>query len=253
MRHSQISRKITKAALAFTALGILGACADSAVAPTQEVAFKAPPSFDRLVGTKQFYAGGYTGTIQVLGNHIISIPAGAICDPQISTYGPTEWDKSCTPLSRPILITATMMEDDKGAPYVDFQPALRFVPTKQVNLYLRTPKGQAAEFKINYCNNAGICMDESLTDASLETRRVGRSGLLVRRVKHFSGYMISSGKACLGSLTEELDGTLMCVTDDLLGDIGLGRKSGYMVASGLTKKIRGTGPDTTVTKKRYDH
>lgn len=248
MRHGQISRQSAKAVFAVVSIALAAACGDSAVAPTSEVAeFKAPAAFSRSVGLKAFRVGR-EGATERVGQHIINIPANAICDPLVSSYGAGEWDKPCKPLTRPIVITAVLLEDAEGNPYIDFQPALRFVPTKEVNLYLRSGKSEKARtLNIEYCNNLGVCVDESLTDPSLVTRRVGKSALLVRRIKHFSGYMISSGKVCDGEPTSELDGTLMCSGE---GSIGLGRRSGYMVASGLATVS--TGPEKPVAKKRYD-
>jgi hypothetical protein len=238
MMHSHTSRNYAKAFFAFLAIGLASACADSIVAPTGEVTFTAPAEFSRRVGVRVFKVDRY-GTTQKIGSHTISIPAGAICDPALSSYGPGEWDKPCTPLSKPIVITATMLEDAQGNPYVDFQPALRFVPTKTVNLYLRSGKtDRPREMTIKFCDNLGVCIDESLTDPSLVTQRVGKSSLLVRRIKHFSGYSINVGDECPGTVTEELDGTLMCWEGTVE------RRSGYMVASGVTATGK---PDTTST------
>jgi hypothetical protein len=230
MQHSHISRKFAKTIVAFVTIGLAAACADSVVAPpTSVVKFKAPAGFNRIVGAMSFWAGP-DGITQQLGKHTIDIPAGAICDPAVSTYGIGEWDKECTPLGHPIQITATLMEDDNGFPYVDFQPALRFVPTKEVNLYLRSGKGQMPqELGTLYCDNNGVCVDESLQDASLAMQRIGRSAILVRRIKHFSGYMIRAGDPCPGTLTQEEDGTWMCWVGDE-------KRGGYMVASGVIKK-----------------
>jgi hypothetical protein len=244
MRHSHTSRNYAKAFFAFVTIGLAGGCADSVIAPSQIVGFKAPAGFNRLVGTESFWVGA-EGITQRLGLHSIEIPSGAICDPAISTYGPGEWDQPCTPLARPIQITATIMEDDRGFPYIDFQPALRFVPTREVNLYLRSGKGPRPQMlNTVYCNNEGVCVDEAANDATLQTRRIGRSAILVRRIKHFSGYSINIGDECPGTVTEELDGTLMCWED-----VGNERRSGYMVASGVTKTKKPAPTVSTGGKK----
>lgn len=247
MLLSQLKSRTAQIGVAVLALGLATACSDAPMAPKQDVvAFKAPAGFAR-VGVVTFRAD-HKGVTQRLGNHVINIPGGAICDPMVSTYGATEWDKPCTTLKKPITIVATLLEDASGRPYVDFQPALRFSPTKPV--YLALFAGENVDkysMNIEYCNNLGFCIDESIADTSLTTRRLGTSKILYRRVKHFSGYMISSGKECSES-GEVLEGT--CGNG---GGVGMGRKSGYMVASGLAKKKAGTSTESKVeTRKRYD-
>jgi hypothetical protein len=229
MMHAQISRNFAKAFFAFVTLGMAAACADTNVAPrTEAVAFKAPAGFDITVGVSTFTVSNTDGIVKSLGEHLLYIPAGAICDPLLSTYGSTEWDKPCTPLRGSITITATMMRDSKDRPYVDFQPALRFSPDKQTMLFMRNGRApEATKIYMLYCNNIGYCVDESLTDSSLKPFRVGKTSIIGRRLKHFSGYTVAWGEPCNGTLTEEPDGTWMC------NDDGLTRRSGYMVASGL--------------------
>jgi hypothetical protein len=236
MRHSQISRNSAKAFFAFVTIGLATACTDTVAPPTNEVAaIHAPAAFNRTVGVQVFRVN-HLGTTQLLGRHTLNIPADAICDPMTSSYGPTEWDKPCNLLKRSIVITATLLEDNEGRPYVEFEPALRFAPDKEVNLYLRSGRNSSGSMlNIDYCNALG-CVDESLKDASLVTQRIGRSAVLVRRIKHFSGYMISSGRACAAMPTEEMDGTQMCS-----GGSSMARRSGYMVASGLNDNDHDNG------------
>lgn len=232
MQHSQISRKIANAFLALVAIGGMAACADSASAPAPEVAaFKAPASFTTVEGVVTFTVNNSEGRIQRVGDHVIAFPAGAICDPLFSGYGSTEWDKPCTSLRGSMVITATMLRNSENQPYVDFQPALRFAPTKEVLLFLRNGRSsRATQLSVLYCNNLGFCRDESLTDSSLKPFRVGNTSIIGRRIKHFSGYMIAAGEPCNGTITQEPDGTWMCYED------GMTRRSGYMVASGNDEK-----------------
>lgn len=229
MMHVQISRNLAKAFFAFVTLGMAAACADTNVAPrTEAVTFKAPAGFDITVGVETFSVSNSDGIVKRLGDHLLYIPAGAICDPLVSTYGATEWDKPCTPLRGSIAITATLMRDDNNRPYVDFQPALRFSPDKQTMLFLRNGRApQPTKIFTQYCNNLGVCVDEGLTDPTVKPFRVGETSIIARRIKHFSGYTVAWGDPCVGTLTQEPDGTWMCLTDGLL------RRSGYMVASGL--------------------
>ena len=215
MKHSQISRNFAKAFFAFSALAVVGACSDnnalapSAVAPT----FVAPANFLQVGSSISFRVDNAYGSVQKLDDHLISIPAGAICDLATSGYGPEYWGKSCTPMRGSIVITATVLAGPDGEPYIDFQPAMRFAPNKEVALFFRDSKEGTKNLSINYCNNAGVCVDESLTNPALKPFRVN-SWIVGRRLAHFSGYVIA------------YDNGLVDIS------IGLLRKSGYMVASG---------------------
>ena len=48
----------------------------------------------------------------------------------------------------------------------------------------------------------GEWIDESITDATLETRADGRNGRVYRRIKHFSGYLVTAGRAVEESAEE---------------------------------------------------
>jgi len=239
MRHNHTTRGLmtsTKAILAFVGLGLAGACADSVSAPTSEVSVKVPAAYSTVLSVTRFRYSPSSGATKRLGeDHVLVIPAGGVCDPATSGYGPAFWDAPCTAVSHSIIITATTYADAEGHPYLDFQPHLRFVPTKETNLYLKDGKrSNGAMLTINWCNDAdGKCVDESLTDASLVTHRVGKSRILVRRIKHFSGYHISAGDECNGTITEDPEGGMFCETADRGAD-----RSGYMLASGLGKSGR---------------
>ena len=215
MKHGHISRHLAKAFFAFSALALVGACGDnSAVAPTAETpAFVAPANFLRIGYVITFRVDNQKGATQKIQDHVINLPANAICDLQTSGYGETMWNKSCAPLKGSVVITATVLEGPDGEPYIDFQPAMRFAPNKEVTLFFRDKKDGEKNLAVKYCNNLGFCMDESLNDASLKPFRINKN-IVGRRVKHFSGYVIA------------YDAGLVDVS------IGLLRKSGYMVASG---------------------
>jgi hypothetical protein len=229
MKHGHISRNYAKAFFAFAALAMVGACAEkSTVAPAEQAAvINAPANFSLAGNAVVFRVDNAEGITKKIGAHVIYIPAGAICE-LTSSYGATEWDKPCNPLNGSVVITATVFQDDDAHPYIDFQPAMRFVPTKDVMLFFRQGHNSAKkQLVINYCNAIGYCYDESRTDASLKPFRVGNSPILGRRIKHFSGYNIGSGgDYCPGTIIDNGDGTYWCELD------GFSRKSGYMVASG---------------------
>jgi hypothetical protein len=232
MRHSHTSRGFrtsAKAILAIVGLGFAGACADSVSAPTSDISAKAPAAYSKMVGVTTFKYTPKNGVTKRFGSHLIVIPADGICDPATSGYGKAFWDAPCSPVNHSIVITATSYTDVDGNPYVDFQPALRFVPTKETYLYLRDGKrASATGLQITYCATALSCEDESINDASLETHRVGKSQILGRRLKHFSGYNITAGGVC-GRVSLGDEGGMICI------DLGGMTRSGYMLASGLGK------------------
>jgi hypothetical protein len=219
MLHRQALQH-ARALAVFGALAILGACADSnTLAPSaQEQVVHAPANFTQIGSSVVFRVNNSDGVTQEIGEHILYIQPNAICDLS-STYGPTTWDSDCKPLRGSVTITATVFQGPNGQPYVDFQPAMRFSPKKQAYLFLRTDRSNSAEqmqrLLINYCNAAGTCVDESLGDASLQPFALDQYGVVGRRVKHFSGYVVAY---------EHCDGD--CMTTSYL------RRSGYMVASG---------------------
>jgi len=234
MRHSQTSRRHTtfaKTILAFAAIGFASACSsDSVSAPTAAVSARVPAQYTTVLGAMSFTYDPAAGLTQRMGNHVLVIPSYGVCDLS-STYGVGHWDDDCAPATSPITITATMFADDNGSPYIEFQPALRFVPSKETDLYLKDGRrDHGQDVTITYCTLTG-CVDESLTDPSLVTQRVGKTRIAVRRIKHFSGYNIGAGDTCNGTIVEDPEGGLLCVEDDS----GLGRRSGYMLATGLNK------------------
>ena len=219
MRHGQTMRSYAKAVFVFATLAIVGACADTnTVAPAAETpTFVAPAGFLRVGYVVTFRVDNSKGATQMINDHVINIPANAICALGKSGYGADYWDKGCTPMKGSIVITAQVLAGPDGAPYIDFQPAMRFAPNKEVTLFFRDSKNGTKGLTVDYCDNIGNCIDESLNDPSLRPYRVGR-GIVGRRVKHFSGYVIAYD----------------CRENEVCPpqDGGMARRSGYMVASG---------------------
>ena len=153
---------------------------------------------------------------KTLGEHKINFPAASICDPSTSTYGIGEWDVPCEPLKTPITITATWWNDSaSGQPVIAFEPELRFVPTRDekswVTLHMRDKRVSRDmlrnDMRILWFYQ-GEWIDESLTDATLETQADGRNGRAYRRIKHFSGYLVTSGRALQESAEEAAEGVV---------------------------------------------
>ena len=148
-----------------------------------------------------------------LGNHGIFFPDHAICDPATSSYGVAHWDEPCDVLDAPIQIHAEVRTQD-GRSWVDFTPALRFAPsadsTQWVQIYLYSDGAldpdNLPEMTILW--SAGIGdpgVDESVDDATQRTFVDVDQGIAFRRIKHFSGYSVSSGiRSTVSELTSAL-------------------------------------------------
>lgn len=147
------------------------------------------------------------GTLNILDVYSLQFPAGSVCDPNASDtktgYANAQWDAPCTPATGDIAIRATAKWSSNGRLSVDFTPSLRFVPGKEVMLstallapviqYLRSA-GVREGWSINFSpaiEGAGIA--DALSDSSLRTRVNGSSGVVTRRIKHFTGYFILMG------------------------------------------------------------
>src|ERR1043165_3117656 len=168
MQHGQIARNTAKAFFALAALVMVNACADTtAVAPTTEAApFVAPANFLKTGYVVAFRIDNGKGATQLIGDHVISIPANAICDLTKSGYGTDYWNKSCSPMKGSVVVTATVLKGPDGEPMIELQPAMRFAPNKEVMLFFKDGKSGSKNVSVNYCNNAGLCVDESLNDPS---------------------------------------------------------------------------------------
>jgi hypothetical protein len=135
------------------------------------------------------------------GNSIV-FPQGSLCDPYTSSYGPTEWDAPCSVASAPLVENAKAWLDAKGHPHIDFNPAIRFVPSMNPLKWVKISftdysASWYASSSILYCAQVGTaCTDESKLDPTMLTVRDPISGRLTRRIKHFSGYSITTGAEC---------------------------------------------------------
>ena len=201
----------------------LAACGDSEVAAPEALAWgriqvgRAPagiPRADIIVhhvaddSLSAEFTVTPTGGVFHLGPHAIYFPAHSICDPATSSYGPTEWDAPCAPLTAPIRFRAEIRHMD-GRSWVDFSPAVRFVPTDEpanaVWLYMKTASlstdsdsalDMLRRMSVLYSPSLGDPgINEALTDPSLKTYVWLEGGVAFRRIKHFSGYNVYTGRA----------------------------------------------------------
>jgi hypothetical protein len=212
-------RQSIKLIAASVPLLIAVACSDVSTSPqTSARSLSAAPAFD-YSGGGRFRFGDMRTTFTVTPdggsfavNHLVNVdfPASSICDPDQSTYGASEWDNECVVVTHPITITATTRLTSNGMA-VDFQPDLRFAPDKQVVLstdlfaatlrsnrqYFASSPSSLRSLAFYYSPSLGAAtVADYLTDSSLVTQVDLETGRVWRRVKHFSGYMGGSGRAC---------------------------------------------------------
>lgn len=192
---------------------LLAACADSPSAPQQ---LRAPgltvsttsstaaghgrPNADTTRATTSFVVDPTQTQTYKFGNHSVRFPAYSICDPATSGYGQDLWDSACSPLQTPITITATWT-NKHGHAYVDFQPALRFVPAEAgdtAHYVVLTLKDSYAVTSTGGYSilwqrpSDGLWVDEGAVDASEQAVIDTTGNTVSRRIKHFSGYNVSA-------------------------------------------------------------
>ena len=233
------------------------ACRD-AVAPTRSaspLSASASPSFSKggfnsnrtLLGTLELSPNG---GIYHVGDFDIVVPAGAVCDPETTKYGVKHWDDDCAPATRTITVNVVAKRHARGVS-VDFQPDLRFRPsagavTIQTSAFnslltsnsVRQLSPNSSFFQglaILYVPTGGASqIDEvrSTGDASMVTHVDLRTGIVWRRVKHFSGYMVTAGYSCP---SVGVDGT--CNVDDpgsIVAPLGQASTLGVVVLDSST-------------------
>jgi hypothetical protein len=222
-----------KLLLTGAALLVSASCVgDNSVAPKGAPTIGGNPALRALVVAQSvdlvIPAAG--GQLNILNVYTLSFPAGAVCDPNATDtqvgYANAQWDAPCTPATTDIPIRATVKYSGDRL-YVDFQPALRFVPNKNVSLStsILAPvvqyfdgSGVTSGWTIEYSTAIdGSSIADALTDLSLQTKIHGASGLISRRIKHFSGYNILSGGEYIPC--DPADGNPLCVWVD---DDGIG-------------------------------
>ncbi len=198
-------------------------CSDSTTAPSGPRLRTAPtgngPSLDFNSGalfsglrSTSFTVTAAGGLFQAGPLYTVFFPANSICDPATSTYGPGTWDDPCATLApgSSVTITATYGFSN-GALTVDFSPALRFNPNTKVVIATSVYATALTTFSNYYAANPsalhflGIYYEPNLgapgqTDAgfdpSLVTHVNLNTGIVWRRIKHFSGYNVYSGLPC---------------------------------------------------------
>jgi hypothetical protein len=215
-------RGFSKFVIVGAAVAVSAGCSDSTTSPRQvderQIAPNDAPSLD-YTGPSRFF--GYKaatitltpagGTFEIGDLYTLTVPAGAVCVPG-SSYGPGTWDQPCTTLreGQSIKVTATYGFANNG-PIVDFSPDIRFSPSKEVTLstdlyapvltmfrqYFQANPSSLRYFSIYYTPDFGDTrISDAALDASLTTHINLKTGVVYRRIKHFSGYNQAAGAAC---------------------------------------------------------
>jgi len=219
-------RGILRSLIAVAAIVAIAGCSDSATGPsdatTRTLAPGDRPSLDYRgpLNNGGFQATTFKltpagGTYRIGNIYTVRVPANAVCSLG-STYGSGTWDSPCQTLQNGQSITVTANYGfANGGPVVDFSPDLRFSPSSQVTLetdvfglVLTSFRSYWAEhpealslFNLYYTDNMGAT-GQAEADPSMVTHINLRSGLVWRRIKHFSGYNLATGLACEPSPTD---------------------------------------------------
>lgn len=206
MVRSNLTRLVLAGSVALTA-----ACsaADQSVAPLAQRTMPAgAPSFDVIIDAvapdslSVDFTVTPTGGMFVLGKHAVYFPANSICDPATSSYGPGEWDAPCTPLATDMKFHAEIRGSETGETWIDFTPAVRFVPTDDpnqkvwaiMNVGTDITRENYTRFAMHWTpeSSTDIVVNEGARDETLRTYIDLTNDIVFRRVKHFSGYLVGS-------------------------------------------------------------
>ena len=216
---------------------IAAACSDS-VAPTRSTVDSNLPTVSVLgyssvsysranpsaeaKGRTQVFKMSPRGGVARFGSFSLKYPAQAVCDPIKSDYGPTEWKKDCATIRHLTTVRVKYWVED-GRLHSDFEPDIRFNPNVIVTLstYVPAVAGSTlsdeelqALYGMGYSTRHGndrLLINDFVDDPSLLSAFNRNTGKVSRRVYHFSGYYVRSGKYCEdGSLDPE------CILDPLI-------------------------------------
>ena len=207
MRLPTMARTSTTRFALLVGAMFLGACAGESTAPAASSRPRAVEATSMFVPSASAKAliGVVDGTYAVtfnpmqnqsfsLGPNHLDIPAGAVCNLLTSGYGADYWNRPCTPQTLPVTLTVVIKNSQSAHPEVQFFPAMRFNPTKTVQLFMYAPhvsRDDAKNWLMFYSPDKGGKIDESLKDSDLTTYIDYTHSVLFRRVKHFSGYVVA--------------------------------------------------------------
>jgi hypothetical protein len=222
-------RATIRTLIAGAAIAAVAACSDSSTSPRAGSAHSLAPgraptldvspslvfsdlrraSFTLTAAGGKFIIGDGDGLFT------LTFPANSVCDPAVSSYGPGTWDSPCATLQSGQSITVTAVYGFTATGLsVDFSPALRFNPATQVKIsspiyapvlitnasYFAANPSALRDMGIYYAPALGAeGVTDAAFDASVMTHVNLGTGLVWRRIKHFSGYNVGSGLPCTPS------------------------------------------------------
>lgn len=195
-------------------------CGENTTAPTvaanHKLSVAGAPSFD-FGGTgfgfgdqsSTFIVTANGGSFNVGGLFSVNFPANSICADD-GSYAVGKWDAACTPRKSALKITATVRMTSSGVA-VDFSPDIRFVPSQTVTVstdlfagfiranrsYYMAHPSALRPFAFYYSATlGGSRIADYVLDPSVVTHVDLNTGIVWRRVKHFSGYSMATGMPC---------------------------------------------------------
>ena len=198
---------------------IVAACRD-AIAPTRSTPDSDLPTIAAFGGGSASYAvrandnaenkaATFVFRLNPSGGHVnirgftVTYPPNAVCDPNLSDYGPNEWEKPCPTLKKGITVRAKFWVEN-GVSQSDFEPDIRFNPSKNVTIstIISALQGRSADdpslsqFDIGYTRreaNTRYFIDDAAGNPDLATHFNFTTGKAWRRIQHFSGYFVQWG------------------------------------------------------------
>jgi len=209
-------RPLRTLAAALAVAALVAACSDSAVGPRGAAGSRSAPTVaapfqlteSQLDSSNVEWVGSIqispNGTSYADGVNAIVFPAGSVCDPATSGYGPELWDAPCAPITEPLTLTVSVYQHD-GERHLVFSPDVRFAPTDdpakmvilETNLEALTRStAPNSAYTIFWSPDGVTTVDESQSDPSLVTQVYRDQGRLERRLKHFSGYQVAATVTC---------------------------------------------------------
>lgn len=176
---------------------LVAACAGETTAPAARISapVEAAKALSGAVdGVYTFHVDPRRDQTLRFGDSYLELPANSICDNDRSSYGPEYWNSPCATETQSLNITVIVRNSKTNNPSVDFAPAMRFSPTKAVQLTIDVTNATTLSNMTTmlYCGPFyKTCIDESTTDRSLVTSLDRRQNTVSRRIKHFSGYVVA--------------------------------------------------------------
>ncbi|MHB1263124.1 MAG: hypothetical protein ACYC1S_01715 [Gemmatimonadaceae bacterium] len=172
--------------------GLVAACSDAPTAASSmaDVAVTKDFQFSKVLSATNFdIVPGKATLVNVNGNYVY-VPADALCAAG-SGYGRDYFDKPCARETQPVNFSLIIGIDAKGNPLAAFNRDVRFSPDRAAYVILKAGSDANYGTAIKWWDAAQLkWVDEGSYDPQQKT--YWSSGLVWRRVKHFSGYNVTA-------------------------------------------------------------